>query len=214
MKIFKEIIIALIYYDFNKLKNPEIIWVIYFTLFLIIFLENGIIFAAFLPGDTLIILSGSLATKGILSFYLIFSILTIAASLGCWVGFYQGRYLKKKNLIKIWIKKIPKKYYNKTNQLLNKKGLYALIIARFLVFSRTIMPIIIGLSTLNKKNFQIFNWISSMLWIGSILILSYFINQVSIIKNYENIIFSILFFLPVVFILIGLIVLFINMIKK
>lgn len=214
MKIFKEIIIALIYYDFNKLKNPEIIWAIYFTLFLIIFLENGIIFAAFLPGDTLIILSGSLATKGILSFYLIFSILTIAASLGCWVGFYQGRYLKKKNLIKIWIKKIPKKYYNKTNQLLNKKGLYALIIARFLVFSRTIMPIIIGLSTLNKKNFQIFNWISSMLWIGSILILSYFINQVSIIKNYENIIFSILFFLPVVFILIGLIVLFINMIKK
>lgn len=214
MKIFKEIVIALIYCDFDKLKNPEIIWIIYFILFIIILLENGIIFAAFLPGDTLIILSGSLAAKGILSFYLIFPILTIAASLGCWVGFNQGRYLKKKNLTKKWIKKIPKKYYKKTNYLLKNKGLYALIIARFLVFSRTVMPIIIGLSTLNKKNFQIFNWISSVLWIGSILCFSYLINQISFIKNYENIIFSILFLFPVVFMLIGLIILLANIIKK
>lgn len=214
MKNFKEIIIALIYYDFDKLKNTKIVWMIYLTLFIIIFLENGIIFAAFLPGDTLIILSGTLATKGILSFYLIFFTLTIAASLGCWLGFYQGRYLKKTNLTKLWIKKIPEKYYIKTNQLFKKKGLYALIIARFLVFSRTIMPIIIGLSVLNHKNFQILNWISSIIWIGSILLISYLINQIPFIKNYENLIFNFLFFLPIIFIFIGLLFLFLNIIKK
>lgn len=214
MQIFKEIIIAILKYDFNKLNNNKFSWIIYIIIFLIVFLENGFLLAAFLPGDTLIFLSGTLALKKILSFYLSFFLLIIAASFGYWIGFIQGKYIKKKQLIKKIINKIPYKYYKKTNKLFEKNGLYALIIGRFIVFSRTILPILAGLSNLNQKNFQIFNWISSFLWIGSIFTLSYIVNQLPIIKTYEKTFINCLFLFPIILFITGLIVFLIIFIKN
>lgn len=206
MKIFQDIIVALFKYDFNKLNTTKSLWIIYTIIFLIVFLENGFLLASFLPGDTLIFLSGTLAEKNILSFYLTFIILITSASLGYWIGFIQGRYLKKKKWTKNIINKIPYKYYKKANVLFEKKGVYALILGRFIVFSRTIFPILAGLSTLSYKNFQMFNWLSSILWVGSILFLSYVINQISFIKTNEKTIVNFLFFLPIVLFIFGFII--------
>ncbi|MBO0237137.1 DedA family protein, partial [Vibrio parahaemolyticus] len=75
------------------LSNPTLVWAIYLMLFAILFLENGVLPAAFLPGDSLLILVGVLIAKGTLSYPLTIVNLTAGASLGCWVGYIQGRWL-------------------------------------------------------------------------------------------------------------------------
>lgn len=91
MAIFKELLHALWQQDFDVLSDPSIVWAIYAILFAILLLENGLLPAAFLPGDSLLILVGVLISKGTMNFSLTIVILTISASLGCWLGYLQGR---------------------------------------------------------------------------------------------------------------------------
>lgn len=205
MQVLNEIVMAIWHHDFAKLNNPDILWIIYAVLFTIIILENGILPAAFLPGDTLLILSGALIAKGVLSFIPTIIILTIAASLGCWLGFLQGRWLSDTHLVKQWLKQIPQEYHDRANRLFNNQGLYALLIGRFLAFVRTLLSVFAGLSTLSHRRFQLFNWLSGLLWIGIIVSLGYAINQIPFIKRHENIVMNILIFLPILLLISGFI---------
>ncbi|MGP1953109.1 MAG: DedA family protein [Arsenophonus sp. ET-KM2-MAG3] len=205
MQILNEIMMAIWHNDFSKLINPDILWIIYVLFFIIVVLENAILPASFLPGDTLLILSGALIAKNVLSFIPTIIILTIAASLGYWLGFLQGRWLSDTDIIKRWLKQIPKEYYDRANKLFNNQCLYALLLGRFLVFVRTLLPILAGLSTLSQGRFQLFNWISGILWIGIIVSLGYIINQIPFVKNYENIVMNILIFLSISLLIIGFI---------
>ena len=93
MDIFKDLIHALWQQDYVTLADPTLVWALYFILFMILFLENGLLPAAFLPGDSLLILVGVLIAKGTMNFPLTLFILTTAASLGCWVSYIQGKWL-------------------------------------------------------------------------------------------------------------------------
>ncbi len=93
MDIFKSLVQALWQQDYAALADPSLVWAIYLVLFIILFLENGLLPAAFLPGDSLLILVGVLIAKGTMSFTMTLLVLTTAASLGCWVSYIQGRWL-------------------------------------------------------------------------------------------------------------------------
>lgn len=205
MQVFNEIIIAIWQHDFAKLINHDVIWIIYAIFFIIIILENSILPAAFLPGDTLLILSGALISKGVLCFIPTIIILTVAASLGYWLGFLQGRWLSDSTLVKQWLKQIPVEYPNRANRLFNQQGLYALLIGRFLGFVRTLLPVLAGLSTLSHRRFQLFNWLSGLLWICIIVYVGYAINQIPFIERHENIVMNVLIFLPIFLLIIGFI---------
>ena len=82
MDIIKELIHALWQQDFETLANPSLVWTLYILLFMILFLENGLLPAAFLPGDSLLIPVGVLIAKGTMGFPLTIVILTVAASPG------------------------------------------------------------------------------------------------------------------------------------
>lgn len=73
----------------KRWANPSMIGMLYFVLFMILFLENGLLPAAFLPGDSLLVLVGVLCAKGAMAFPQTILLLTIAASLGCWVSYIQ-----------------------------------------------------------------------------------------------------------------------------
>ncbi len=205
MEVLREIVMALWHHDFMKLSNPEVLWVIYTVLFVVIVLENGVLPAAFLPGDTLLILSGALIAKGVLHFIPTILLLTAAASIGCWLGFLQGRWLSETKVVKRWLSQIPHEYHEKANQMFHKQGLYALLIGRFLAFVRTLLPVLAGLSELSQKRFQLFNWLSGLLWVGIIVSLGYALNQIPFIKQHEQIVISILMIIPVVLLVAGLI---------
>ncbi|HGM9961538.1 TPA: DedA family protein [Providencia stuartii] len=205
MEVLREIVLALWHHDFLKLSNPEVLWVIYTVLFVVIVLENGVLPAAFLPGDTLLILSGALIAKGVLHFIPTILLLTTAASLGCWLGFLQGRWLSETKIVKRWLSQIPHEYHDKTNHMFHKQGLYALLIGRFLAFVRTLLPVLAGLSELSHRRFQLFNWLSGLLWVGIIVTLGYALNQIPFVKQHEQIVISVLMILPVLLLIGGLI---------
>ncbi|MCW2256319.1 membrane protein DedA with SNARE-associated domain [Providencia alcalifaciens] len=205
MEVLREIVLALWNHDFLKLSNPEVLWVIYTVLFVIIVLENGVLPAAFLPGDTLLILSGALIAKGVLDFVPTVLLLTTAASLGCWLGFLQGRWLSDTKIVKRWLSQIPHEYYDKANHMFHKQGLYALLIGRFLAFVRTLLPVLAGLSELSHRRFQLFNWLSGFLWVGIIVTLGYALNQIPFVKQHEQIVITVLMVLPVILLVGGLI---------
>lgn len=93
MELLTQLLNALWAQDYETLANPSMIGMLYFVLFMILFLENGLLPAAFLPGDSLLVLVGVLIAKGAMGFPETLLLLTAAASLGCWLSYIQGRWL-------------------------------------------------------------------------------------------------------------------------
>lgn len=214
MGLISDLFQALIHQDFKTLANPEFLWAIYGVLFLIIFLENGLLPAAFLPGDSLLLLSGALVAQGSLHFALTILVLSIAAALGCWFSYLQGKWLGKTKTVQGWLNKIPAHYHQRTHQLFHRHGFFALLIGRFLAFVRTLLPTIAGLSNMDPKRFQIFNWLSAVLWVSVVTGLGYLISMTPLFKHYEREMMTGLMILPVVLLVGGLIGSIIVVLKK
>ncbi|MGO4743510.1 DedA family protein [Serratia quinivorans] len=204
MDVLREIVHALWQQDFIALADPSVIWVVYAVLFTTLFLENGLLPASFLPGDSLLLLSGALIAKGVMAFVPTLIILTVAASLGCWLSYLQGRWLGHTNLVKGWLLQLPAQYHQRAHNLFNRHGLMALVIGRFLGFVRTLLPTMAGISGLNSTRFQFFNWLSAVIWVGAVVGLGYAFSQIPLVKRYESQVMTGLMILPLVLLLVGL----------
>jgi len=153
MAVICDIFHALWRHDFSMLADPNLLWVIYAVLFTTLFLENGLLPASFLPGDSLLLLTGALIAKGVMSFIPTMIILVTAASLGCWLSYIQGRWLGHTKMVKGWLLQLPAHYHQRAHQMFTRHGLTALLVGRFLAFVRTLLPTIAGISGLNNARF-------------------------------------------------------------
>jgi membrane-associated protein len=134
---------------------------------LIVYIENGLFFGFFLPGDYLLFLSGVFCGLGLLKVNIFLLILAIfaAAVLGSYTGYVSGYYFgealenKKENLF------FKKKHINKTKHYFEKYGSRTLIIARFLPIIRTFAPILAGLVRMKILPFTLYNIIGGALWV-------------------------------------------------
>ncbi len=204
MDLIQELLYALWQQDYETLANPSLVWVIYILLFLILFLENGLLPAAFLPGDSLLVLVGVLVSKGAMGFPVTLIILTIAASLGCWVGYMQGRLLGNTKIVRLWLSHLPVHYHQRAHQLFHRHGLSALLIGRFLAFIRTLLPTMAGLSGLNNARFQFFNWISGFLWVLILTSIGFALGKTPVFLKYEDELMFVLILLPLALLVTGL----------
>ncbi|CAK9886098.1 MAG: Inner membrane protein YqjA [Candidatus Erwinia impunctatus] len=204
MDILKSLIHALWQQDYNTLADPTLVWALYLILFMILFLENGLLPAAFLPGDSLLILVGVLISKGTMSFPLTVFILTSAASLGCWVSYIQGRWLGNTTLVQKWLSHLPEHYHQRAHQLFYRHGLSALLVGRFIAFVRTLLPTIAGLSGLSNARFQFFNWMSGLLWVLILTVLGFALGRTPLFLKYEDQLMFLLMLLPLVLLVFGL----------
>ncbi|MCC8365079.1 DedA family protein [Xenorhabdus sp. PB61.4] len=205
MEIVTDLIYALWHQDYATLSNPSLVWVIYLLLFTILFLENGVLPAAFLPGDSLLILVGVLVAQDTMDFSITLIVLTAGASLGCWVGYLQGRWLGNTKLVQGWLSHLPPHYHQRAHNLFHRHGLSALLIGRFIAFVRTLLPTLAGLAGLNNTRFQIFNWLSGFLWVIILMTLGYALGKSPLFREYEQYLMNFLVLLPVGLLLIGLI---------
>lgn len=196
MSVVHDIIQALWQQDFSALADPNVIWVIYGILFTTLFLENGLLPASFLPGDSLLLLTGAMIAKGVMSFVPTMFLLTIAASLGCWLSYLQGRWLGDTRIVKGWLLQLPAYYHQRAYHMFHRHGLVALLIGRFLAFIRTLLPTMAGISGLNSLRFQLLNWLSGFLWVFGIVTLGYAISHVPLVKRYEDQVMTALIILP------------------
>lgn len=205
MDIIKQLLDALWQQDFETLANPSLVWTLYVLLFMILFLENGLLPAAFLPGDSLLILVGVLIAKGTMNFPLTIFILTVGASLGCWVSYIQGKWLGNTRTVQSWLSHLPAHYHQRAHQLFHRHGLSALLVGRFLAFVRTLLPTIAGLSGLSNARFQFFNWMSGLLWVVILTSLGFALGKTPVFRKYEDQLMFCLMMLPLVLLVAGLV---------
>lgn len=204
MGVLHEIVQALWQQNFTALANPDVIWVVYAVMFLTLLLENGLLPASFLPGDSLLLLAGAMVAKGVMAFIPTMLILTAAASIGCWLSYLQGRWLGNTRLVKGWLLHLPAQYHQRAWNMFNRHGLLALLVGRFLAFVRTILPTMAGISGLKNGRFQLFNWLSGLLWVTILVTIGYTVSQVPFIKRHEDQVMAILMVLPLVLLCAGL----------
>ncbi|AEW44710.1 putative membrane protein [Serratia symbiotica str. 'Cinara cedri'] len=205
MNIIKELIHALWRQDFDALANSPLAWSLYALLFIILFLENGLLPAAFLPGDSVLILAGVLIAKDAMNFPLTILILTAAASLGCWISYIQGKWLGNTRIVQSWLSHLPTHYAQRAHQLFRRHGLSALLLGRFLAFVRTLLPTIAGLSGLSNARFQFFNWISGLLWVLILTSLGFLLGKTSVFNQYQDQLMFCIMLLPLGLLVAGLV---------
>lgn len=203
MAVLTDILHALWQHDFSVLADPKVLWVVYAVLFITLFLENGLLPASFLPGDSLLLLTGALIAKGVMSFIPTLIILVVAASLGCWLSYIQGRWLGHTKLVKGWLLQLPAHYHQRAHQMFIQHGLMALLIGRFLAFVRTLLPTMAGISGLSNARFQLFNWLSALLWVGVVISLGFALSHIPIVKRHEDQVMAGLMILPVFLLVVG-----------
>lgn len=171
--------------------------VIYIILFLVIFVETGLIIMPFLPGDSLLFTAGLFAASGELNLFYILGLLVIAAILGDNVNYWVGRKLGLGVLHwKIRGRQLVKeKYINQTHEFFEKNGTKAIIMARFVPIVRTFTPFAAGIGKMNyAKKFLPFDILGGFLWIFSLTLAGYFLGNIAWIKeNIEKVCLGIIF---------------------
>lgn len=199
----KELLTALWEQDFQTLSDPEVVLLLYAVLFAVLVLENGFLPATFLPGDSLLLLTGTLAAHDIVDFWKVVGILTPGAAVGSELGYLQGRWLSETKTVKRWLSHVPRKYHDKTKTMLHKYGILALLLARFTAFVRTMMPLFIGVSGMERRRFHVVNWISGGIWVGLLISLSYSLSRLAFFQRYQSSVMTVLTVVPVVLLAMG-----------
>lgn len=147
----------------------------YLILFLIIFLETGLVVTPFLPGDSLIFAAATFAAIGMLNIHILVAILIIAAVLGDTVNYEIGRGFGN-NIIKVGNGRLIKQeHLDKTNKFYEKYGGKTIIFARFIPIVRTLAPFVAGIGKMHYKNFISFNAIGGICWVLLVSSLGYFL---------------------------------------
>ena len=153
----------------------------YIILFIIIFLETGLVITPFLPGDSLIFLTGAFAAQGVFNIVILFLILVLAAVLGDTVNYWIGNYFGDKVFSKSSL--FRREYLDKTKQFYRKYGGKTIIYARFIPIIRTFAPFVAGIGAMDYRRFLIFNVIGALSWVLIFLSGGYFFGGVPIVKN-------------------------------
>ncbi len=153
----------------------------------VIFAETGLMIGFFLPGDSLVFISGLIcATEPQLmeiDIVTLTSSLTLAAIIGNITGYYFGKkigpslFTKDDNLI------FKKKYLEITKSFYDRNGGQSLVLGRFLPIIRTFAPILAGVINMNFKTFFIYTLVGGILWIGSLSILGYYLGRINWVKD-------------------------------
>lgn len=172
----------------------------YAGLFAIVFAESGLFFGFFLPGDSLLLTAGLLASRDLLNIFILIPLIFTGAVLGDNVGYWFGnkvgppifnrpnsRFFKRKNLLK------AKEFYD-------KYGGITIVAARFMPFIRTFAPIVAGAVAMEYRKFMFFNLLGGVLWGIGLTTLGYVLGRlfgtVEGIDKYFSLLVLAFFFIP------------------
>ena len=148
------------------------VWV-YALLFLIIFVETGVVVMPFLPGDSLLFVVGALCGLGLMSLPLAMLLLTLAAILGDQTNYTIGRYFGPKVFGWPNSRWFNRNAFDRTHAFYEKYGGITIIIARFMPFARTFAPFVAGVGEMTRSKFTAYNVGGGILWVCSLTLLGY-----------------------------------------
>ena len=180
---------------------------IYVILFLVIFIETGLVAMPFLPGDSLLFTAGLFARSGYLDMTYLLVLLFAAAVLGDNSNYWIGRKIGLKVFgLNFRGKPIVKKeYLDKTHAFYEKYGTKAIIMARFVPFVRTFAPFAAGIGEMNYKKFVSFDVFGGALWICSLTVAGYLLGNVEFIRKHIDLVCLGIIFVSVLPVIIGIV---------
>ncbi|GAB3524252.1 SNARE-associated domain-containing protein [Emticicia fontis] len=167
----------------------------YGILFLIIFVETGLIVMPLLPGDSLLFAAGLLASStGKLDITIMIPLLILAALLGDNVNYFIGKnfsnYIKSRDKILF----LKRSYITQTEEFYEKHGGRTVILARFMPIVRTIAPFVAGAGSMKYPKYITYCILGAILWVTSITLLGYFLGSNQWVKqNFEKVVLGIVF---------------------
>jgi membrane-associated protein len=158
------------------------VWV-YGILFLIIFAETGLVFAPFLPGDSLLFVAGALCGLGALQLYLLMPLLMLAAFTGDNTNYWVGRLIGMRLFHRVQGRFLKREHLDKTHAFYEKHGGKTVIFARFMPIVRTFAPFVAGIGMMRYRLFMLYSALGSLAWIASITLAGYFFGNIPVVKN-------------------------------
>lgn len=166
----------------------------YLLLFIIVFVETGLVIMPFLPGDSLLFAIGAFSARGSFDFWTISLLLLIAAILGDTVNYAVGKFFGTQLFEGRESKFFNRKHLQQAHLFYEKYGAKTIIIARFVPIVRTFAPFVAGVGKMNYKKFMSFNVIGGTMWVFTFIPLGYFFGNLPFIQgNLKLVMLAIIF---------------------
>jgi membrane-associated protein len=158
-------------------------WV-YALLFLIVFVETGLVVMPFLPGDSLLFIVGALCGAGLMSYSIAVPILIVAAILGDQCNYSIGRYFGPKVFQWESSRFFNRKAFDQAHAFYERYGGITIILARFMPFIRTFAPFVAGVADMTRTKFTLYNIVGALLWVLGLCTAGYLFGNMPFVKEH------------------------------
>ena len=177
-------------------------WV-YALLFLIIFVETGVVVMPFLPGDSLLFVVGALCGLGLMNYPVSVALLIAAAVLGNQSNYTIGRYFGPKVFQWEDSRLFNRRAFDQAHAFYEKYGGITIVLARFMPFLRTFAPFVAGVAQMTRSKFSFYDVTGGTLWVGGIVTAGYFFGSIPWVKEHLDKIIWAMILVPGLFVLFG-----------
>jgi membrane-associated protein len=158
-------------------------WV-YALLFLIIFVETGVVVMPFLPGDSLLFIVGALCGAGWMNLPLVMGLLLAAAILGDQTNYTIGRYFGPRVFQWEESRFFSRRGFDQAHGFYEKYGGITIVLARFMPFVRTFVPFVAGVAEMTHSKFTLFNVVGGFIWVVGLTLLGYLFGNLPIVQQH------------------------------
>jgi membrane-associated protein len=156
---------------------------LFLILFLIIFCETGLVVTPFLPGDSMLFVTGAIAATGAFNIHLMVATLILAAVLGDSLNYQIGRMIGLKVFDRPDSRIFKRKHLDRTHAFYERHGGKTIIIARFAPIVRTFAPFVAGVGAMRYTRFLPYNIIGGVAWVGAFSYAGYFFGNLPMVKK-------------------------------
>lgn len=155
----------------------------YGLLFLIIFVETGLVIMPFLPGDSLLFAAGALAGIDAIDIWLLYPLLFAAAVVGDNVNYWIGRYVGPRVFTDDKRRWLRREHLERTHRFFERYGHVAIILARFVPIVRTFMPFVAGIGRMTYRRYLAFDIAGGILWVSLFVFAGYFFGNIPFVQE-------------------------------
>lgn len=158
-------------------------WV-YALLFVIVFVETGLVVMPFLPGDSLLFVVGALAGTGAMNLPLAIGVLLVAAIAGDQVNYTIGRYIGPKVFQWEDSRWFNRKAFDAAHNFYEKHGGITIILARFMPFIRTFAPFVAGVAHMSRATFTAYNVVGALIWVVGLTTVGFLFGNLPFVQQH------------------------------